>query len=184
MGKEARGAGRPPKSWYEKKDNQAMALFAGRVGITIALGVAIPAFCLALTGYASELFKADYLVLAGLCAGCGFCVLFISLPHCARSANLITGAGMMESWAIAILFDVSICVAECVQCFAGELGLSVHLLIYTLAAFSAVFNVVAFLTPKEVIDGSGGANSADSIRGMAGTDRGDRSGREVGEIAA
>jgi hypothetical protein len=122
-----------------------------KLGLTVALGVAIPVLSLSMSKVSGTLLGTGHYALAAFGAFIGTAVLAVSLSHLAWAIRDVTGSGLRASWALAVALDLSLVLAELVHVTAAEVGLNAvcWCVVAVVALFSMILNVHAFLHHTE-----------------------------------
>jgi hypothetical protein len=137
-----------PKSRKQAARHKAMVPAAPRLalGITVGMGVSIPALTLGLSTVAGRLATHGYAGLAGFAVTVGATVLMVSLSHLAWAIGDITRSPSWASWLLAIAVDLSIVLSESVHVFApGVVDSLATAIMVAVTLASMALNVWAFL---------------------------------------
>lgn len=118
-----------------------------KTGITIALGIAIPAMSLTLSHIAGTLASENSYALAIFSALCGISVLIVSLSHLAQAIRDITRAYPWQAWMLAITLDLSIVNCELIGVWSSTTLWTIGLM-FVVGLFSMALNCYAFLNTK------------------------------------
>lgn len=121
-----------------------------RLYLTLAMGVFIPLFSLALSHCGGNLLQGETttaMALGALAFAIQACVLSVSLDHLRWAIGNITRSPQWASWLLAIAFDAALVFGELVHVAAHECGLSivVYAIMIAVTVFSMTLNCWAFL---------------------------------------